>query len=159
MHSLETQRSRRNGDPSEAIGRYPPLSRGSVLVRCIKYCFRRFLLVFCFFTDKALSWCEIRQVLRQCNSPLLFRRAPPLPRCLLPIFQLCLSLYSSLMFWCFSISILFACYLAASYYPSPHPIAIVCLPISLASRSACLVVCSSCWSMLVLGSGHMPYVG
>ena len=31
-HGLETRGSRRNEEPSEAIGRYPPLSRGSVLV-------------------------------------------------------------------------------------------------------------------------------
>ena len=87
--------------------------------RCIKYCIRCFLLVFCFFADKTLSWCEIRQVFRLCSSSLLFRQAPPfLPRCCFLSYSFLLRLVA-LCLWCFSISILFACYLAASYYPIP----------------------------------------
>ena len=70
-----------------------------IFCRRIKYCIRCFLLVFCFFMDRTLSWCEIRQVLQMCTSSLLFRRAPPfLPRCcfLSSTFP---SLYSSLVFY------------------------------------------------------------
>ena len=101
------------------------------------------ILVFCFFADKTLSWCEIRQILRMCTSSLLFRRAPLL--CFL-FFSFAL-LYSSLMLRCFSISTLYACYLAASYYPFPHPITIVCLPVSM--RVLGMLSCSFEWWIYV----------
>ena len=90
-----------------------------IFCHCIKYCTRCLLLVNCFFADKTLSWCEIRQVLRTCSSSPLFRRAPPfLPRCCFLSYSFLLRLLA-LCLRCFSISILFACYLAASYYPIP----------------------------------------
>ena len=90
-----------------------------IFYRCIKYRIRCFLLVFCFFTDKTLSWCEIWLVLRMCTSSLLFRRAPPfLPRCCFLSYSFLLRLLA-LCIRCCSISILFACYLAASYHPIP----------------------------------------
>ena len=130
-----------------------------IFYRCIKYCNRWFLLVICFFTDKTLSWCEIRQVLRlvprQC-----FSGEHPLLSLVVASYLSALPLYLlALCLRCFSISILFAWYLADLYYPSPHPITIVCLSVSLASCSACLVVRSSCWSTMMLGSGRMPYFG
>ena len=99
-----------------------------------------FLLVFCFFADKALSWCEIRQVLRMCTSSLLFRRAPPfLPRCcfLSSTFP---SLYSSLVFYD---ALVFRSYLQVTLQPhttlSPHPI------------THCLLTCWPCESYACSG--------
>ena len=119
-----------------------------IFYHCIKYCICCLLLVFCFFPNKALSWCEIRQVLRMCTASLVSGEHP-LRSLIVASYLSVLPLYIlSLCLRCFSISILFACYLAASYYPYPHPIAIVCLPVGLASPRHAQVVSSLFYQIL-----------
>ena len=67
---------------------------------------------------------------------------PFLPRCCFLSYSFLLRLLA-LFLRCCSISILFACYLAASYYPSPHPITIVCLHVGLESPRHAQVVLES----------------
>ena len=68
-----------------------------IFYRCIKYCIRCLLLVFCFFADKTLSWCEIRQVLRMV-SLRCFSGEHPLLSLVVASYLSALPSYSSLMF-------------------------------------------------------------
>ena len=117
-----------------------------IFYRCIKYCIHCFVLVFCFFADKTLSWCEIRQVLRMCTASL-FSGEHPLLSLVVASYLSALPLYIlALCLRCFSIPILFACSLAASYYPIPtsyNPLRVYMLALRVLGMLRLFQVCLS----------------